>query len=145
MLYAFQYAEDIKEAILSHVADSVAKCEEYARTKTVGGVNVIKQLGVLHLGSEYGDLNFRPDVMFRRKKARQVEVPTEFWDFIDWNTLFQREEKTGMALTVAGVVGTGVISGYGQVNIAFRAAQVVGNDNLRRMIIPGLVVAGMLS
>ena len=142
---AFQYAEDIKEAMLSHIAASVAECEEHARTKTVVGVNAVKQLGILHLGNEYGDLNFRPDVMFRRKRdvlARQVEIPTEFSDFFDWNTLFQREEKTGMALTVAGVVGTGVISGYGQVNIAFRAAQLVGSDNLRRMLLPSLAVAG---
>ncbi len=47
-----------------------------------------------------------------------------------------------MALTVAGVVGTGVISGYGQVNMAFRAAQLLGSDSLRRLMVPGLVVAG---
>ncbi len=93
---AFQYAEDIKEAMLSEIAASVTRCEEHARTRTVDGVNVIKQLGVLHLGNEYNDLSFRPDVMFRRKRdvlARQVEIPTELWDFVDWNTLFQREEK----------------------------------------------------
>ncbi|KAH8880435.1 hypothetical protein GQ53DRAFT_833315 [Thozetella sp. PMI_491] len=143
---AFQYAEDIKEALLTHIAASVAACEEHARVKTTGGVNAIRQLGILHLGSEYADLNFRPDVMFRRKRdmlARQVEVPTELWDFVDWNNLFQREEKASMALTVAGVVGTGVISGYSQMNLALRAAQVLGNDNLRRMIVPSLVVAAV--
>ena len=47
-----------------------------------------------------------------------------------------------MALTVAGVVGTGVIGSVGQMNIAFRAAQVLGSDNLRRMIVPGVIAAG---
>ncbi|KAK1751883.1 hypothetical protein QBC47DRAFT_391294 [Echria macrotheca] len=141
---AFQYAEDLKEAMLSQIAASVTACEEHARGRTVHGVNLIKQLGILHLGNEYGDLNFRPDVMFRRKRdalARQVDIPTELWDFIDWSTLMQKEEKAGMALTVAGVVGTGVISGYGQVNIALRAAQMLGSDNLRRLIIPGVIAA----
>ncbi|KAK3375245.1 hypothetical protein B0H63DRAFT_482318 [Podospora didyma] len=143
---AFDYAEDLKEAMLSQIADSVLQCEEHARTKTVSGVDVIKQLGILHLGTEYGDLKFRPDVMFRRKKdalARQVDVPVEFWDFFDWSTVVQREEKAGMALTVAGVVGTGVIGSYGHMNIALRAAQMLGSDSLRRLIIPGVIAAAV--
>ncbi|EAQ91177.1 hypothetical protein CHGG_03112 [Chaetomium globosum CBS 148.51] len=141
---AFQYADDLKEAMLSQIAASVVQCEEQARTKTVSGVNLIKQLGLRHLGNEYENLNFKSDVMFQHKKhalARQVDIATEFWDFVDWSTLLQKEEKAGMALTVAGVVGTGVVSGYGQMNIALRVAQVLGSDNLRRLIIPGVVAA----
>lgn len=142
---AFQYADDLKEAMLSQIAASVVQCEEHARTKTVSGVNMIKQLGILHLGNEYENLNFKSDVMFQHKKhalARQVDIATEFWDFVDWSTLLQKEEKAGMALTLAGVVGTGVISGYSQVNIALRVAQLLGNDNLRRLIVPGAIAAG---
>ncbi|KAK4106303.1 hypothetical protein N658DRAFT_460736 [Parathielavia hyrcaniae] len=141
---AFQYADDLKEAMLSQIAASVVQCEEHARTKTVAGVNMIKQLGILHLGSEYENLNFKSDVMFQHKKhalARQVDVTTEFWDFVDWSTLLQREEKAGMALTVAGVVGTGMVSGYGQMNIALRAAQLLGSDNLRHLMVPGVIAA----
>ncbi|KAL2188505.1 hypothetical protein L209DRAFT_682548 [Thermothelomyces heterothallicus CBS 203.75] len=141
---AFQYADDLKEAMLSQIAASVVQCEEHARTKTVSGVNMIKQLGILHLGNEYENLNFKSDVMFQHRKhalARQVDIATEFWDFVDWSTLLQREEKAGMALTVAGVVGTGVISGYSQMNIALRVAQLLGSDNLRRLIVPGAIVA----
>jgi mitofusin len=144
---AFQYADDLKEAMLSQIAASVVQCEEQARTKTVSGVNMIKQLGLRHLGNDYENLNFKSDVMFQHKKhalARQVDISTEFWDFVDWSTLLQKEEKAGMALTVAGVVGTGVISGYGQMNIALRVAQVLGSDNLRRLIIPGVITAGKL-
>jgi len=142
---AFQYAEDLKEAMLSQIAASVTACEDYARSKTISGVNLIKQLGIMHLGNEYNDLSFRSDVMFRRKRdalARQVDVPTDLWDFVDWSALMQKEEKAGMALTVAGVVSTGVISGYGQMNIALRVAQALGTDNLRRLIIPGILAAG---
>jgi len=143
---AFQYAEELKEAMLSQIAASVTTCEEHARSKTVNGVNIIKQLGILHLGTESVNLSFRPEIMFRRKRdalARQVDIPTELWDFVDWTTLVQREEKASMALTVAGVVGTGVIGSYGQMNIALRAAQALGSDNLRRLIIPGVIAAGM--
>ncbi|KAK3987892.1 putative transmembrane GTPase FZO1 [Cladorrhinum sp. PSN332] len=141
---AFQYADELKEAMLSQIASSVVYCEELARKKTVAGVNVIKQLGILHVGDQFHNLNFKSEVMFQGKKdalARQVDIPTEFWDFVDWSTLMQKEEKAGMALTVAGVVGTGVISSYGQVNLALRAAQLIGSDNLRPMIIPGLIAA----
>ncbi len=113
LLNAFQYADDIKEAILSQISASVLECEEVARTKTIGGVNVIKQLGILHVGNEFSDMSFRPSVMFSHKKhvlAREVDIPTDLWDFVDWPTILQQQEKvagTGMALTVATAVGSG--------------------------------------
>jgi mitofusin len=148
LLSAFQYAEDIKEAILSQISTSVTTCEEHARRKTVEGVSSIKQLGLLHLGDEYTDLAFRPDVMFRRKRdvlARQIEVETELWDFFDWSTILQRQEKmagTGMALTVATAVGGRLVGGFGWVDSALGAVKVVGNNNLRKLIIPGIIATG---
>lgn len=147
---AFQYAEDIKEAMLSEISASVTECEDHARARTVAGVGAIKQLGVAHLGDEYHDLSFRPDVMFRRRRdalAKQVDVTTEVWDFVDFATLMQRQEKlagTGMALTVATAVGSRVIGGYGWMDHAFTVAKVVGNDNLRKLIIPGIILASKL-
>lgn len=148
LFQAFDYAEELKEAMLQGIQACVNNCEEYARGKAVGGVNAIKQLGVLHLGNEYTGLNFHPDVMFRRRRdvlAKQIDIPTELWDFVDWSTLMQRQEKvagTGMALTVATTVGMQMISGYSWMDHAFSAARIVGNDNLRRMIVPGLLIAG---
>lgn len=149
LLNAFQYADDIKEAILSQISASVTACEEHARLRTVDGVSAIKQLGLLHLGDEYTDLSFRSDVMFRRKRdllARQIVTETEIWDFFDWSTIIQRQEKvagTGMALTVATAVGSRMIGGFGWVDGALGAVKVVGNNNLRQLIIPGVVVTGM--
>ncbi|PMD59306.1 uncharacterized protein K444DRAFT_530559 [Hyaloscypha bicolor E] len=149
LLNAFQYAEDIKEAILSQISASVTACEEHARRKTVEGVSSIKQLGLLHLGDEYTDLSFRPNVMFRRKRdvlARQIEVETELWDFFDWSTIMQRQEKlagTGMALTVATAVGGRVVGGFGWVDGALGAMKVVGNNNIRKLIIPGVIVTAV--
>ncbi|CAM1510017.1 Fc.00g003520.m01.CDS01 [Cosmosporella sp. VM-42] len=146
---AFQYAEDLKEAMLSHIADSVTTCEDYARGKTVYGVNAIKQLGILHIGDEFQNLQFRPDVMFRRKKdalARQVDIPTELWDFVDWTTLLQRQEKyagTGMALTVAGAVVPRMIGMNTWMDQAMTATRVLTNDNLRHLILPGILVAAI--
>ncbi|KAM7192833.1 hypothetical protein V8F33_008150 [Rhypophila sp. PSN 637] len=142
---AFEYAEDLKEAMLAEIAASVTQCENYARGQAVAGVNVIKQLGILHLGNEYEHLNFRPEVMYRGKRdalARQVDIHTELWDFVDWSTIMAKEEKASMALTVAGVVGTSVISGYAShLNLAIRAAQVLGTGSLRRLVIPGILAA----
>ncbi|KAI1374942.1 hypothetical protein F4677DRAFT_148562 [Hypoxylon crocopeplum] len=147
LFYAFQYAEALKEAMLYRVSASVTSCEEYARTRTVGGVNTIKQLGLYHLGNEYHDLNFRPDVMFRRRRdvlAKQVDIPTEVWDFVDWSTLMQRQEKvagTGMALTVATAIGGRLVGGMGWMDHTLNMVKIVGNDNLRRLIVPGIVLA----
>ncbi|KAF3019009.1 mitofusin [Neopestalotiopsis sp. 37M] len=146
---AFQYAEELKEAMLSEIQEAVSVCEETARTKTVDGVESIKQLGVRHLGDEYQDLNFRSDVMFRRRRdalAKQIDIPTEFTDFVDWSTLMQRQEKvagTGMALTVATALGSRMIGGSSWLDHTMSAARVLGNDNLRRLIVPGLIVAIM--
>ena len=149
LLGAFQYAEDVKAAMLARIAASVSECEEVARVKTVGGVNAIKQLGLLHMGNEYADLSFRPDVMFRRKRdalARQVDVPTELIDFIDWSMVLRQQEKvagTGMALTVATAVGSRMVAGHGWMDHALSAARIVGNDNLRRLVIPALIIGAI--
>ncbi|PHH91687.1 hypothetical protein CDD83_10671 [Cordyceps sp. RAO-2017] len=148
-LSAFQYADDLKEAMLSHIADAVSDCEEYARDRTIRGVNTIKQLGLLHVGDEFQSLQFRPDVMFRRKRdalARQVDVTTEMWDFVDWSTLLQRQEKfagTGMALTVAGAVVPRIVGMSTWMDRALTATRLVGNENLRRLVLPGIVVAAI--
>ncbi|KAL6895313.1 hypothetical protein HDV57DRAFT_520647 [Trichoderma longibrachiatum] len=146
---AFGYADDLKDAILSHIADSVSSCEDYARAQTVKGVNAIKQLGLLHVGDEFQNLHFRPDVMFRRKKdalARQVDVPTEFADFVDLSTLMHSQEKfagTGMALTVAGALVPRMLGMNSWVDHAITATRIIGNDNLRKLILPGIVVAAV--
>ncbi|KAI1393611.1 uncharacterized protein F4822DRAFT_18551 [Hypoxylon trugodes] len=145
--FAFQYAEDLKEAMLSQISSSVTSCEDYARTKAVGGVNVIKQLGLMHLGNDFHDLNFRPNVMFQRRRdatAKEIDVSIELWDFVDWSTLLQRQEKfagTGLALTVATTLGGRMIGGMGWMDHTVTAMKIIGNDNLRKLIIPGLVLA----
>lgn len=148
---AFQYAEELKEAMLTHIADAVASCEDHARTQTVRGVNTIKQLGLLHVGDEFQNLQFRPDVMFRRKRdalARQVDIPTELRDFVDWSTIIQRQEKfagTGMALTVAGALIPRMIGMNNWIDKALTASRILGNENLRSLILPGILIAGMFS
>ncbi|KAI1337989.1 transmembrane GTPase fzo1 [Xylariaceae sp. FL0016] len=147
LLNVFQYAEDLKEAMLSEISSSVTACEDHARARAVGGVNAIKQLGILHLGDEYHNLNFRSEAMFGRRRdllAKEIELPTELWDFVDWSTMVQQQEKvagTGMALTVATAVGGRLVGGMGWMDHALSIAKFAGNDNLRRLIVPGIIVA----
>lgn len=57
----------------------------------------------------------------------------------------QRQEKmagTGMALTVATAVGGRLVGGSSWVDHAMSAVKIVGNDNLRKLIIPAVAVAG---
>ncbi|KAL1297720.1 hypothetical protein AAFC00_006264 [Neodothiora populina] len=151
MFSAYQYADDIKAAMLDSISGTVRECEESARGRTVQGVNAIKSLGLLHLGDDYVDLTFRSEMMFRSRKdalARQIDIDVEVWDFFDLASLWERQEKvagTSMAVTVAGVVGGRMFGGVGWLDGALGAVKVMGANNLRRLILPGLIVAAGLA
>lgn len=148
VLGAYNYADDLKEAMLNQITETVRWCEERAREKTVQGVSSIKSLGLLHLGDQYVDLTFRSEKMFKTRRdalARQVEIETELWDFFDLGSIWERQEKvasTSMAVTVAGVVGGRMFGGIGWLDGALTATKVVGPNNVRRLLIPGVVLAG---
>ncbi|MCJ1478843.1 mitofusin [Lambiella insularis] len=151
LLNAFQYAEDLKTAMLDEISAAVAHCEDDARTKAASGVSFIGSLGLLHLGNEYSNLSFRSDLMFRRRKdvlARQVDTQVEFWDFFDISGLWERQEKvagTGMAMTVVGVLGGRLVGGVGWLDGVLGAVKVLGSGGVKRMIIPGIVATAILS
>lgn len=145
----FQFAEDLKLAMLDQISASVSDCEDYARAKTVQGVNFIQNIGLLHVGEDkFSPLSFRADSMFRKRRhalARQIHTEVEIWDFFDIPGLWQRQEKvagTGMAMTVVTVLGGRAIGGVGWVDGVFGAAKILGSNNLRRMVVPGIVAAG---
>lgn len=148
LLSAYQYAEDIKAAMLDHISTAVTSCEDHARIQTTSGVNAIQALGILHLPGQYTDLSFRSDKMFQRKRdvlARQVDADIEFWDFFDVAGLWERQEKvagTGMAMTVVGVVGGRMMGGMGWIDGVLGAARVMGTQNMRRLILPGIIATG---
>jgi mitofusin len=127
----------------------VTVCEENARQKTVAGVNIIKNLGILHLGNSFPDVSFRPEKMFRRPRdalARQVDVEVDFSDFFDVTGLWERQEKlagTSMALTVAGVVGGRLVGGVHWLDGALGAVRVLGVQNVRRLILPTIIATGI--
>jgi mitofusin 2 len=145
---AFQFAEDLKAAMLDQVAASVKVCEDHGRARSVQGVNMIKSLGLLHIGDVYHNFSFKSDMMFQRRKdalARSVDTDVELLDFFDLAGLWERQEKvvgTGMAMTVVGTLGTRAIGGFGWVDGAFGAVKVMGSRNMRRLILPGIVAAG---
>lgn len=144
----YQYADELKTAMLDQITHSVHDCEEHARQHTVKGVSGIKSLGLLHLGDDYVDLTFKPEYMFRSRRdalTRQVDVDVEMTDFFDLASLWERQEKvagTSMAVTIAGVVGGRMFGGIGWVDSALGAAKVLGPNNMRRLLIPGIILAG---
>lgn len=74
---AYEYADCLKVAMVDEVSEIVYQCENIGREKTAHGVNVIKSLGILHLGDGYSDFIFRADKMFKRRKdalVRQVNI-----------------------------------------------------------------------
>ncbi len=146
---AFQYGEDIKIAMLNQISATVTLCEDLAKEDTVKNVDSIKSLGKQHLGDEYVDKAFRSDLMFKRRidlSARQVDTEVELWDFFDIPNLWSQQEKvagTGMAVTVAGILGGRLMGGVGWIDGVVGAARVVGAKGMKRLIIPGIFVTGM--
>lgn len=150
LLNAFQYAEEIKNAIFDQISAAVTGCEEDARSRSISGVNTIKSLGILHLGNAYTDFSFDANRMFRARRdalARQVDTEVEVWDFFDIGGLWERQEKvagTSVALTAAGMIGGRLVGGAGWLDGVLGAARVMGSQNLRRLIFPGVIATGKL-
>lgn len=147
---AFQYAEELKLAMLDQIASSVTDCEDYAREKTVQGVGFIQNIGLLHIGEDkFTPLNFRADAMFRRGRrhtfGRQVDTEVELWDFFDIAGLWERQEKmagTGVAMTAVTVLGGRALGGFSWVDSALSAVKVIGPNNMRRLFFPSILAAG---
>ncbi|CAG8901528.1 unnamed protein product [Penicillium nalgiovense] len=150
---AFQYAEELKLAMLDQIASSVTDCENYAREKTVQGVGFIQNIGLLHIGEDkFTPLNFRADAMFRRGRrhtfGRQVDTEIELWDFFDIASLWERQEKmagTGVAMTAVTVLGGRALGGFSWVDSALSAVKVIGPNNMRRLFFPGILAAAVLT
>ncbi|RMJ28589.1 Transmembrane GTPase fzo1 [Aspergillus sp. HF37] len=150
---AFQYAEDLKLAMLDQISASVSDCEDYAREKTVTGVGFIQNIGLLHVGEDkFAPLNFRADMMFRRSRrhtlGRQVDTEVELWDFFDISGLWERQEKvagTGVAMTAVTVLGGRAFSGISWIDSMLSAVKFLGPNNLRRLAVPGIVAAAALT
>ncbi|KAI9375258.1 hypothetical protein BJX61DRAFT_531773 [Aspergillus egyptiacus] len=147
----FQYAEDLKFAMLEHISASVTSCEDYAREKTSQGVGFIQNIGLLHIGEDkFTPLSFRSDMMFRRGRrhalARQVDTEVELLDFLDVSGLWERQEKlagTGMAMTAVTVLGGRAFGGISWVDSVFSAVKFLGPNNARRLLLPGIIVAAV--
>lgn len=148
VLDSYRFAEDVVAAMLEEVQHTVGSCENHARQKTGEGVNAIRSLGLLHLGDSYVDLHFQSDKMLRRRKdalARQVDIEIEAWDFFDLASLWDQQEKvagTGMAVTVAGVLGGRLVGGMGWVDGAVGMARILGSRGWSRLVVPCLIGSG---
>ncbi|KAF7718522.1 Transmembrane GTPase Fzo/Fzo1/Marf family protein [Penicillium ucsense] len=150
---AFQYAEDLKQAMLDQISAAVNGCEDYAREKTSQGVGFIQNIGLLHVGEDkFTPLNFRADLMFRRGRrhglARQVDTEVDLWDFFDVAALWDHQEKmagTGVAMTAVTVLGSRALGGFSWVDSALSAARVIGPNNMRRLFFPGVLAAAVLA
>ncbi|KAL9111083.1 MAG: hypothetical protein Q9227_004516 [Pyrenula ochraceoflavens] len=148
---ALQYAEDLKFAMLDQISASVTSCEDYGRAKCVQGVNMINSLGILHVGDHFDNSIFRAERMFQRRKdaiARAVDAEVEIWDFFDVAGVWERQEKvvgTGMAMTLVGTLGSRAIGGFGWVDGLVGAVKVLGVNNARKLAIPGVLAAGVLT
>lgn len=147
---AFQYTEELKEAMLARIAETVIDCGGNARTHAAKGVNAISQLGILHGGdtNAFERLHFRPEAIFTRKRealAKQVDIHVELQEFIDWPSLVSTEKfaGAGMALTLATTVGGHLGDLRGWLYSCLTLTRVMGNNSYHRFLVPGILIIGM--
>ena len=85
--------------------------------------------------------------MFRSRNdalARQVDFETEVWDFFDLSSLWEKQEKvlgSGMVGTGALILGGRALGGISWLDSTLTAAKIVGPNNMRRLLLPGLITA----
>ncbi|KAI5288720.1 mitofusin [Ascosphaera aggregata] len=144
----FQYAEDLKFAMLDRVQEAVVKCEDYGRHASVQGVNLIKSLGLLHVGAEkFGSFEFHADLMYRKNKhrlARQVDAEIDAWDFFNFAAIWQKQEKlvsAGAAISAVGVFGGKSLASMGLLDGVVNTVELLSKRNMRRLAIPSIIVA----
>lgn len=149
---AWNYGELLRLAMINKISRAVSLCEEKAKSKTITSVNMIKSLGILHLGDEFSGLEFKSDRMFKARRdqlSKSVDFETEISDFFDFNSLWESQENkvagTSMALTVAGVVGGRMVGSFGWVDGTLGAVRILGVQNIKRLVLPGLALSGRLN
>ena len=150
LLSCFQYAEDLKYAILQNIQTAVTLSEQRARTTTTSSVNMVKGLGLLHLGDgKYPERIFNSDRMFAHRRAvsaKEIDFEIEYSDFLDFSSLWEgrKLESTSMALTLAGgAVTTRLLGGYGWLDGVLGTIKILGPQNTRKMILPAVLLSGM--
>lgn len=83
----YAYAISLQQAMIDRIVDSVTVCENYARKYTSEKVNVIKQIGIEQLGSDfYNSRVFRDDLMFTKKRdsiQKRLQDDISLLDFFD--------------------------------------------------------------
>ena len=141
---SYAYAEQLRRKMLDTVTKTVLDCENAARRTTVGGVNSVNALGLLHLKKDFIERTFRPEFMFKKRKdvaVRGISTEIEVFDFFD----FDRQEKfagASLSLTLVSVAG-GKLFGIGSwVDGVMKVTNILGVRNARRLLIPALILAG---
>lgn len=168
---SFSFAEQIRQAIIDNIQDAVHSCEEYARKETTKSVDVIKNLGIMHVGDKPAFKKvFREEAMFSKKRddlARSIVCQLSFMDFFDLsmphysiphlNFLGGAEDEkptteskeivpyfstVNNALTLASVVGGGQIIRNSQwIKHGFDALGFVNYGVIKKLAVPVIVVA----
>jgi len=147
LLSAYAYAEATKRTMLEHIEASVIESEGYCRKQTTQSVASINGLGLLHLDSEYVTKTFTPEGMFSRRSRndqakRTINVDIDLFDFFD----FEHQEKViggSTALTLATVATSQLWSAHSWFDGLWKAINVVGVKNSRKLILPALIIAAI--
>lgn len=162
---AFNYAIDTRESIIDKVLTEVETCESFARKETTLGVNVIKAVGIMHLGDQAVFKKvFNDEAMFSRRRdtmSRSIYTELTLSDLFDLQMPFIGSSHKAIeanseghsdltsstvtsALTLASVVTTGqLIRSTDIARSVFTFTQMLDSQMLKKLVVPALVVGAL--
>jgi len=144
LLHFWQYAEDTKRIMCERLDAEVVKCEAFARTQAISGVDMIRNVGLRNLPSSAPfSKTFHPEHMFRNKRhgiERKLNIEVGISDFIDFDT----QELGAVVLssaTACTVLGSQFIPIKSWIDGVLNFSQLVGSTASQKWIMVPLAIS----
>ena len=144
LIHFWRYAEDTKRAMCERLDSEVVKCEAFARTQAISGVDLIRNLGLRNLPSSTPfNKTFHPEHMFRNKRhgiERKLNVEVGMSDFFDFDT----QELGAVVLssaTACTVLGSRFIPIKSWIDGVLNFSQLMGSAATQKWILVPLAIS----
>lgn len=140
VLLIWQYAQDIADSMVQKLLNEVHQEEQHARQETAVCLERLHSMGTEHMGTY--DMAADVNKMCVKNRERRVTITVETTDFFD---LVLDDKLSGAALSfgAAAMVGGRMLGFKDAVSSIWSVSSMVGNNNLRRWVVPVVGVASV--
>ncbi|KAG2215978.1 hypothetical protein INT46_007038 [Mucor plumbeus] len=140
VLLIWQYAQDIADSMVQKLLNEVRQEEQHARQETAVCLERLHSMGTEHMGAY--DMTADVNKMCVKNRERRVTITVETTDFFD---LVLDDKLSGAALSfgAAAMVGGRMLGFKDAVSSIWSVSSLMGNNNLRRWVVPVVGVASV--